>query len=91
MLGERKAWHGATAADELAPFIRAVGARMGVGGKASADFDYSGPLTELALLGNVAKRFPDRKLLWDNDNMKVTNLDEANEWVRRTYRKGWSL
>ncbi|MFZ9938264.1 MAG: Gfo/Idh/MocA family protein [Luteolibacter sp.] len=61
------------------------------GGKASADFDYSGPLTELALLGNLAKRFPGQKLLWDNDQIKVTNHDEANEWVRRPYRKGWSL
>lgn len=61
------------------------------GGKASADFDYSGPLTELALSGNIAKKFPDRKLLWHNEQMKVTNLDEANEWVRRPYREGWSL
>jgi hypothetical protein len=61
------------------------------GTKASADFSYSGPLTELALLGNLAKRFPDQKLLWDNELMKVTNLDAANEWVRRPYRKGWSL
>jgi predicted dehydrogenase len=61
------------------------------GAKASADFSYSGPLTELALLGNIAKRFPGQKLLWDNANMKVTNLDAANEWVRRPYRKGWSL
>lgn len=58
---------------------------------ASADFSYSGPLNELALLGNVAKRFPNRKLLWDNENMKITNFDEANAWVRRPYRKGWSL
>jgi predicted dehydrogenase len=61
------------------------------GAKASADFSYSGPLTELALLGNLAKRFPNQKLLWDNDLMKVTNLDAANEWVRRPYRKNWSL
>jgi predicted dehydrogenase len=61
------------------------------GGRASADFDYSGPLTELALLGNLAKRFPERELLWDNEAMKVTNHDEANEWVRRPYRDGWSL
>ncbi|MEI6604653.1 MAG: Gfo/Idh/MocA family oxidoreductase [Verrucomicrobiota bacterium] len=61
------------------------------GSKASADFCYSGPLTELALLGNLAKRFPDQKLLWDNELMKVTTLDAANEWVRRPYRKGWSL
>ncbi|WP_411029537.1 Gfo/Idh/MocA family protein [Spongiimicrobium sp. 3-5] len=32
-----------------------------------------------------------RKLLWDGDNMKVTNYDKANEWVKRDYRKGWEL
>lgn len=31
------------------------------------------------------------KLLWDGNNMKVTNFDEANQFVRRTYRQGWSL
>jgi len=61
------------------------------GVKASADFSYSGPLTELALLGNIAKRFPNQKLLWDNENMKVTNFAEANEWVRRPCRKGWEI
>ena len=61
------------------------------GKPAGADFSYSGPLTELALLGNLAKRFPEQKLLWDNDNIKVTNHDDANEWVRRPYRDGWSL
>ncbi|PCJ92875.1 MAG: dehydrogenase [Flavobacteriaceae bacterium] len=32
-----------------------------------------------------------RKLLWDGDNMQVTNYDKANEWVKRDYRKGWEL
>ena len=31
------------------------------------------------------------KLLWDGANMKVTNFDEANEFVKRKYRDGWSL
>lgn len=31
------------------------------------------------------------KLLWDGANMKVTNFDEANQFVRRTYRGSWSL
>ena len=31
------------------------------------------------------------KLLWDNQNMKVTNFDDVNQFVRRTYRDGWSL
>lgn len=31
------------------------------------------------------------KLLWDGANMKITNFDDANQFVRRTYRSGWSL
>ncbi len=37
-------------------------------------------------------KFPGRKkLLWDAKNMKVTNFDEANQFVRREYREGWKL
>ncbi|MBW7892402.1 MAG: Gfo/Idh/MocA family oxidoreductase [Chitinophagaceae bacterium] len=32
-----------------------------------------------------------KKLLWDAKNMKITNFDEANQFVKRTYRDGWSL
>ena len=31
------------------------------------------------------------KLLWDGPNMKITNFDDANQFVKRTYRQGWSL
>jgi hypothetical protein len=31
------------------------------------------------------------KLLWDGPNMKITNFDAANQFVKRTYREGWSL
>lgn len=31
------------------------------------------------------------KLLWDGENMRITNFDEANQFVKRTYREGWSL
>lgn len=31
------------------------------------------------------------KLLWDGANMKVTNFDEANQFVKREYRSGWKL
>jgi predicted dehydrogenase len=61
------------------------------GGKAGADFGYSGPLTEAALLGNVAKRFPGEKLKWDASDMQVTNHAEANDWIKRPRRKGWRL
>jgi predicted dehydrogenase len=60
------------------------------GTPAGADFAYSGPLTEMCLLGNVAKRV-DAPIEWDAANLKVTNLAEANAVVRTEYRKGWSL
>jgi hypothetical protein len=73
----------------------------------SSNFKVAGPLTESVLMGNLAIRaydirhpranngfdFPGRhiKLLWDGTNMKITNFEEANQFVRRTYRQGWSL
>ena len=72
----------------------------------SSKFDISGPLTESVLMGNLAIRsydlrkidksgkidFPGRniKLLWDGPNMKITNFEDANQFVKRTYRNGWS-
>ena len=58
--------------------------------QAGASFAYSGPLTEVALLGNIAKRM-DTKLTWDGAAMQVTNMASANQYVRTTYREGWSL
>jgi len=60
------------------------------GKQAGAHFGYSGPLTELCLLGNVAKRL-DARLEWDAANLKVTNRDDAAGWVRRKYRDGWAV
>jgi predicted dehydrogenase len=57
---------------------------------ASAPFAYAAPLTEICLLGNIAKRM-DARIEWDAENMKVTNLPEANRHVRTEYRPGWSL
>jgi predicted dehydrogenase len=68
----------------------------------SSPFSYAGPLTETILMGNLALRswnikgtnggFPGRKkLLWDAVNMKITNFDEANQFVKRNYREGYSL
>jgi predicted dehydrogenase len=33
----------------------------------------------------------DIKLLWDKENLRVTNFDEVNQFVKREYRQGWSL
>jgi len=60
------------------------------GEPAGADFAYSGPLTETCLLGNIAKRV-DARILWDPANLKITNLPEANRFVRTEYRKGWEV
>jgi hypothetical protein len=62
------------------------------GGKpACSNFEYSGPLSETVLMGNLAIRFPDRLLLWNGEKMEVTNDKDANAYVRRTYREGWHL
>ena len=60
------------------------------GAPACSDFNYSGPLTEVVLLGNLAIR-TEGHLLWDGPNMRVTNNEAANEFVRREYRQGWKL
>jgi predicted dehydrogenase len=53
-------------------------------------FGYSGPLTELVLLGNLAIR-TGKRIEWDSENLCVTNVPEANQYVRRECRKGWEL
>jgi asparagine synthase (glutamine-hydrolysing) len=53
MLGERKAWHGAAAIEELAPFFRAVRTRMGLGGKTGTS--WLTPDTEGASDGGLIK------------------------------------
>lgn len=60
-------------------------------GKAEANFDYSGPLTETAQLGNLAINFPDQTLNWDARNFKIKNLPEANKCLHKEYRDGWQV
>ncbi len=55
-----------------------------------ANFGYSGPLTELVHLGNLAIRVG-RRIEWDPWEMRVRNDREAHRFVRREYRKGWVL
>jgi predicted dehydrogenase len=59
-------------------------------GETSANFAYAGPLTEAVLLGCVASRFPQTTLEWNSRKLKF-NLSEANQFVKRTYRKGWKV
>ena len=61
------------------------------GGKpASSNFDFAGPLTEAVLLGNVAIH-AGKKLYWDSEKMEITNMPEANQYIHRQYRQGWTL
>ncbi len=58
--------------------------------KCYSGFSYAGPLTETVVLGCVAMR-AGKKIEWDGPNMKITNVPEANAFLRREYRKGWEL
>lgn len=60
------------------------------GGPTTCNFNYSGALTEAALLCNVALR-TGRKLTWDARNLKAIGCPEADKFIRREYRKGWTL
>ncbi len=60
------------------------------GAPTTCNFDYAGPLTEANHLGNVAFR-AGKKIQWDPKNMKIPNAPEAEKFLRRDYRKGWSL
>ncbi len=63
------------------------------GKKSTSDFSYSGTLTEVMLLGNVAVATKEHntKLEWDGKKMEITNLPDANEFLHMEYREGWSL
>lgn len=52
---------------------------------------YGGPLTETVLLGALASRFPQQTLEWDAENLRITNLEAANQFVKRQYRQGWHI
>jgi len=56
----------------------------------AASFDYGTRLTEFSILGNLAQHVGEgKKVEWDGPNMKVVNIPELNQWVKRAYRKGW--
>ncbi len=69
-------------------YLQFVNAARGEG-ETSAPFSFAGPLTEMVLLGCLGTRFPKEALKWDTEKMQFTNLAKANEFVKRTPRKGW--
>jgi predicted dehydrogenase len=60
------------------------------GGPTTCNFDYSGALTEAALLGNVAYRVG-KKIEWDAKTLKAVNCPEADQYIQHQYREGWKL
>lgn len=80
--------------------------KQGYGAYTSSSFDTAGPLTETVLMGNLAvlsynysekdakgnNVYPGRKkLLWDGENMRITNFEPANRFVKRQYRGNYKL
>jgi predicted dehydrogenase len=67
------------------------------GPAAGSNFDFAGPLAEAVLLGNIPLRVQLRedltrlKLLWDSSALRFPNCDEANAFLRREYRAGWTV
>jgi hypothetical protein len=76
-------------------------------GQTSSPFEFAGPFTESILIGNLAirswmmknpnlkgwedKYLGRKKLLWDAKNIRITNFEPANQFVKREYREGWKL
>ena len=60
------------------------------GAPTTCNFDYSGALIEHNLLGAVALR-SGKALDWDATALKATNCPEADLFIRKTYRDGWTL
>jgi predicted dehydrogenase len=60
------------------------------GGKPLCNFDYSGPLSEAVLLGNVAFR-TGKKLAWNAKKLKAEKCPEADQYIQYRYKKGWGI
>ena len=61
-------------------------------GAPTCPFEYAAPLTEVMILGIVALRAGQgQKILYDGEKMRITNVEEANQYLRREYRDGWSV
>ena len=59
-------------------------------GKPLSEFAWSGPLTELIQLANIAGRLGD-SFTYDPINGKIHNNSKASDLLHREYRKGWTL
>ena len=58
---------------------------------AGSDFSYGGPLTEIALLGNIAIHHLGQELQWDGPAMRFKSSPSATEKLTPRFREGWTL
>jgi predicted dehydrogenase len=56
-----------------------------------SNLEYGGPLTEIALLGTIAQHVLETELTWDAKHMMFPSNPEANQYLHKEYREGWSL
>ena len=61
------------------------------GKQAGSNFDFGGPLTEIARLGIIGMQLLGQKLEWDGAKMRFTNSAEGNALINPPMRKGWTL
>jgi hypothetical protein len=71
-------------------YVEWVNAATGNGHKPLSRFEIAGPFTEMVLLGNLAIRAGE-PVQWDAKELRSTNSEKANRYVRREYRQGWKL
>jgi hypothetical protein len=71
-------------------YVEWLNAATGNGHKPLSRFEMAGPFTEMVLLGNLAIRAGE-PVQWDAKELRSTNSEKANRFVRREYRPGWKL
>jgi hypothetical protein len=59
--------------------------------EAVSPFSYAAPLTVAMLLGVVSLKADTQQIAWDAENLRVTNLPEANDYLHREPHDGWAL
>lgn len=57
----------------------------------TANFDYAAPLSEVALLGNIAMEYPEEVLQWHAQKLSFPSHPAADAWLKRRYRSKWNL
>ena len=72
--------------DELDQWVNAIR----TGEKSGADYSVIKNINETICLGTIALRVPE-KMYWDEKQMKISNNEDANQYIYRDYRKGWEL